>query len=385
MCVFVGYDRDHKAYRLFDPRTQSVIVSNQVRFDERRFPFEEGIAIDPVIEKDFASGSIAGGVSGVPAVNTDDVLGTEDVSNDIPTPPISEAGSELPDESEDSAERLYQDMNAEISDDDHGEITETSSMSVPQSGSDSEWSPSVVVSEKNVWQPVSGRRAAKRTYSPSSSRESSPKAANRYLVLAKKAEQSVDQGRDEGNSDPFDNRKNDPQDIEDEMPLVPSGGGSVDNDESVMLVQSFSENNKKRLKGSVNLAASCFMAAERSVARGEIPKTFEQVLKSEEKDKWIDACQEEMDAHNENGTFEIVDAPDGRKPVGSRWVFTIKDDGRYKARLVAQGYSQKFGLDYGETFSPVIRYDSIKVLIGVAARFGLPVHQMDVKTAFLNR
>jgi hypothetical protein len=107
-------------------------------------------------------------------------------------------------------------------------------------------------------------------------------------------------------------------------------------------------------------------------------------LNSEEKDEWLDSCQEEMDAHNENGTFDIVDAPDGRKPVGSRWVFTIKDDGRYKARLVAQGYSQKFGLDYSETFSPVIRYDSIKVLIGVAARFGLPVHQMDVKTAYLN-
>jgi hypothetical protein len=67
-----------------------------------------------------------------------------------------------------------------------------------------------------------------------------------------------------------------------------------------MLVQSFSENNKKRLKGSVNLAASCFMAGERSVARGEIPKTFEQVLKSEEKNKWLDACQGQMDPDTEN-------------------------------------------------------------------------------------
>jgi hypothetical protein len=211
-------------------------VSNQVRFDERRFPFEEGIAIDPVIEKDFASGSIAGGVSGVPAVSTDDVLGTEDVSNDIPTPPISEAGSEFPDESEDPVERLYQDETApDISEDDHSESTEStesSSLSAPQSGSASEWSPFVVVSEKDVWQPVSGRRAAERAYSPSSSRESSPRAANRYLVLAKKAEQSMDQGRDDGYSDPLDNRKNDPHDIEDEMQLVPSGGGSVDNDKS---------------------------------------------------------------------------------------------------------------------------------------------------------
>jgi hypothetical protein len=66
------------------------------------------------------------------------------------------------------------------------------------------------------------------------------------------------------------------------------------------------------------------MAAERSVARGEVPKTFEQVLKSEEKDKWLDACQGEMDAHTENGTFDIADALNGRKPGGSRWVFPIK-------------------------------------------------------------
>jgi hypothetical protein len=125
--------------------------------------------------------------------------------------------------------------------------------------------------------------------------------ANRYLVLSKKLEKSVDQGRDIGNSDPSDNDDNDSRDIEHEMSLVPSGGGSIDNDESVMLVQSFSENNQKRLKGSVNLAATSFMAAEKSVARGEIPKTFNQVLKSEEKDKWLGACQEEMDAHTENG------------------------------------------------------------------------------------
>jgi hypothetical protein len=154
MSVFVGYDRDHKAYRLFDPRTQSIIVSNQVPFDEKRFPFEEGIAIITDIEKDFASGSIAGGVSGVPVVSTHHLFGAEDVSNYIPTPHISEDGSEFPDESEDPVERLHQVRSApDISEDDQGESTESteaSSLSVPVSGSDSEWSPSVVVSEKNV-------------------------------------------------------------------------------------------------------------------------------------------------------------------------------------------------------------------------------------------
>jgi hypothetical protein len=83
---------------------------------------------------------------------TDDLFGAEDVSNDIPTSHVYEDGSELPDESEDPVERLYQDKIAPgISEDDHSESTEStemSSLSTPLSGSESEWSSSVVVSEK---------------------------------------------------------------------------------------------------------------------------------------------------------------------------------------------------------------------------------------------
>ena len=57
---------------------------------------------------------------------------------------------------------------------------------------------------------------------------------------------------------------------------------------------------------------------------------------------------------------------------------------RYKARLVAQGYSQKYGIDYDETFSPVVRFESVRTVIALAAKYNLELHQMDVKTAFLN-
>jgi len=71
------------------------------------------------------------------------------------------------------------------------------------------------------------------------------------------------------------------------------------------------------------------------------------------------------------------------------WVFKTKRDvngeiERYKAQLVAQGCSQQFGHDYDETFSPVVRYESIRVLLALAVRYQLKLHQMDVKTAFLN-
>ena len=91
----------------------------------------------------------------------------------------------------------------------------------------------------------------------------------------------------------------------------------------------------------------------------------------------------------ENGTWELVELPSGRIPIGCRWVFKTKrgSDGkveRYKARLVAKGYTQKFGEDYDETFSPVVRYSSVRALLAFAVQNGMMIHQMDVVTAFLN-
>jgi hypothetical protein len=90
-----------------------------------------------------------------------------------------------------------------------------------------------------------------------------------------------------------------------------------------------------------------------------------------------------------NGTWEVVDRPYGCKPVGCKWVFKnkLRPDGtieKYKARLFAKGYTQKEGEDYFDTYSPVARLTTIRVLLSLAASHGLFVHQMDVKTAFLN-
>ena len=81
--------------------------------------------------------------------------------------------------------------------------------------------------------------------------------------------------------------------------------------------------------------------------------------------------------------------PEGRKVIGSKWVFKVKRnaDGsveKHKARLVAQGSSQKYGVDYDETFSPVVRFESIRTVIALAVKKGLKMHQMDVNTAFLH-
>ena len=104
---------------------------------------------------------------------------------------------------------------------------------------------------------------------------------------------------------------------------------------------------------------------------------------------WHDAMQHEMDSLHKHNVFNLVELPNGRKAIGSKWVFRVKHnaDGsveRCKARLVAQGYSQKHGVDYDETFSPVVRFESLRTVIGLSVKQGLKLHQMDVTTAFLN-
>ena len=84
-----------------------------------------------------------------------------------------------------------------------------------------------------------------------------------------------------------------------------------------------------------------------------------------------------------------MELPTNRTPVGSKWVFKkkTKADGsieQYKARLVALGFSQKQGLDYDETFSPVIRFESFRSLVAVAVQKRLKLHQLDITAAFLN-
>ena len=90
-----------------------------------------------------------------------------------------------------------------------------------------------------------------------------------------------------------------------------------------------------------------------------------------------------------NDTWDLAPPPEGKNTVGSRWILKgkrDKDDGvdRFKARLVAQGFSQVKGVDYDEVFSPVAQYTSVRSLLVLANAHDLEIHQMDVKTAFLN-
>ena len=113
------------------------------------------------------------------------------------------------------------------------------------------------------------------------------------------------------------------------------------------------------------------------------------MMSTPEKDLWLNAMKKEMQSLEDNDVWKLVELPQDRSPVGSKWVFKTKAnaDGkieRYKARLVAQGFSQIFGSDYDETFCPVVRLESLRTLIAMSVQYRLQLHQVDVTTAFLN-
>ncbi|CAM8884098.1 unnamed protein product [Rhodiola kirilowii] len=99
--------------------------------------------------------------------------------------------------------------------------------------------------------------------------------------------------------------------------------------------------------------------------------------------------EDELKSIEHNEVWELVELPEGYKQVGCKWIFKTKHDSkgnieRYKARLVAKGFAQKDGIDYNETFSLVSRKDSFRIIMALVAHYDLELHQMDVKTAFLN-
>ncbi len=120
----------------------------------------------------------------------------------------------------------------------------------------------------------------------------------------------------------------------------------------------------------------------------EEPNTYQEAMACVDQSKWKAAMDAKMRLER-NDVWDLVELPEKRKVVGIKWVFKLKTNeegttSRYKARLVAQGFSQQRGSDYDETFSPVARMESVRMIISLAVRCGLKLHQFDVTTAFLN-
>jgi hypothetical protein len=116
------------------------------------------------------------------------------------------------------------------------------------------------------------------------------------------------------------------------------------------------------------------------------PSSFEEVDKLQ---VWKDAMLEEYRSIIKNNVWDIVLRPKDKSVVSSKWIYKIKhaSDGsveNFKARFVARGFTYKEGIEYKKTFSPIARYTSIRTIVDLALVLGWKLHQMDVKTKFLN-
>jgi hypothetical protein len=122
-----------------------------------------------------------------------------------------------------------------------------------------------------------------------------------------------------------------------------------------------------------------------------IPKSLSEAMSGPHAGYWLDAVQSEIENLKQHGTWKLVKLPPGRKPIGSKWIFDVKGHssgdgsiGKFKARLVAQGFSQREGVDYKEVFSPVANIEAIRLQLSIAAHYGWKLHHIDIVGAFLN-
>nr|GFB23247.1 zinc finger, CCHC-type [Tanacetum cinerariifolium] len=119
------------------------------------------------------------------------------------------------------------------------------------------------------------------------------------------------------------------------------------------------------------------------------PKTFDEAMKSQDVAFWKEAINDEMDSIMRNNTWVLTYLPPGCRPMGCKWIFKrkLKVDGtvkKFKARLVIQGFNQKSGIDYCDTYALVAIISTIRLLIAMTSIHNLIIHQMDMKTTFLN-
>jgi hypothetical protein len=149
------------------------------------------------------------------------------------------------------------------------------------------------------------------------------------------------------------------------------------------------DSGRKRQRRPSSMLKDYYLMESKTVAIEDDPANFTKVMESHDAEQWLKAMHEELDSISKNKVWDLTELPTGRIPVGCKWVLRkkYKADGsldKYKARLMAKRFTQQPGVDFVDTYSPVAKVASVRIIMVVAARLDLELHQLDIKTAFLN-
>lgn len=147
---------------------------------------------------------------------------------------------------------------------------------------------------------------------------------------------------------------------------------------------------RNRLRSGKNLFCEINDAYESAfMAVNNEPVNYNDAVNCEQKEKWLSAMTDEFNSLIQNKTWTLVEKPINASVIDNKWVYKIKyksngDIERYKARLVVRGFTQEYGVNYYETFSPVVKFPSMRTILAIAASKNMLMKQFDIKTAFLN-
>jgi hypothetical protein len=149
------------------------------------------------------------------------------------------------------------------------------------------------------------------------------------------------------------------------------------------------DSGRKRQRRPSSMLKDYYLMESKVVTIEDDPTNFAKAMESHDAEQWLKEMHKELDSISKNEVWDLTELFTGRKLVGCKWVLKkkYKADGsldKYKARLVAKGFTQQPGVDFVDTYSPVAKFALVWIIMVVAARLDLELHQLDVKTVFLN-
>ena len=371
-CVYLGFEEGYKGYKCWNPATQKVVISRDVIFDESLFPglskTPQTTQVSPIVTEDIpvrprrsAARPAPNPVPAIPqrpvtppAPPVAPVLPPLPPVQRAPPPPVpprpARAGGSAPPEAGPSRPNLR--PNPKPFNPDWYKVNMTTLHRAPR--------------QRSPTPP--------RIPSPPAPSVSPPPAPRAPIVLVQPSDDEEDKEDEEEHEEEEDDEGDDlsaPGDSGPEEALMAASLDYLCGDGGFLT--------------NVEAWEYCYSV----VADSSAPKTFAAAMRTPQHAQWLQAAKEELEAHLENGTWELVELPPGKRAIGSRWIFKVKKhaDGsfeRYKARVVAKRYSQRPGLDFEETFAPTTKWASLRAFFAIAAAEDLELESLDISTAYLN-